>query len=137
MRALPWILVAVLALGAIGCEQKREDEDLPAIDPAELEASQPPEVASPPPVETWDTATTSPAVVVETPTAPPPPPAPGTSTAGTPQTYTMKRGDTLYSLARRFYSDGKLWTRIADANPDKIRDVTDIPVGTVLTIPPK
>jgi len=49
----------------------------------------------------------------------------------------MQKGDTLYSLARRFYGDGKLWTKIADANKDKIRDVTSIPVGTVLTMPPK
>jgi len=49
----------------------------------------------------------------------------------------MQRGDTLYGLARRYYGDGKLWTRIAEANRDKFRDVTAIPVGTVLVIPPK
>jgi 5'-nucleotidase len=53
------------------------------------------------------------------------------------QTYTVKAGDTLYTLAKRFYGDGKLWTRIADANKDKIKDVSHIPIGTVLTIPPK
>ncbi len=135
MRAYTWILVAVLALGVIGCEQQNKDEELPQIDPAELEASAPP--PEPVPAKTSDTDDTgTPAVEVETPTAPPPavPPEPST---GTPQTYTMQRGDTLYSLAKRFYGDGKLWTRIADANKDKVRTVTDIPVGTVLTIPPK
>ncbi len=38
---------------------------------------------------------------------------------------------------RRFYGDGKRWTKSAYANKDKMRDVTSIPVGTVLTIPPK
>jgi len=129
MRAHTWILVAVLALGVIGCEQKREEE-LPQIDPAELEASAPP----PEPVPARTEGSGTPAVEVETPATQ----APATTgSAGTPQTYTIQRGDTLYSLARRFYGDGKLWTRIADANRDKIRDVTAIPVGTVLTIPPK
>jgi nucleoid-associated protein YgaU len=49
----------------------------------------------------------------------------------------MKAGDTLYGVARRFYGDGKLWTKIFEANKDKIRDVSDIPIGTVLVIPPK
>jgi len=142
MRAHTWILVAVLALGVIGCEQKRKEEELPQIDPAELEASAPTEPmpakteASGGAEATGGSESGTPAVEVETPTTPPPATT-AKPTAGTPQTYTMKRGDTLYSLAKRFYGDGKLWTRIADANQDKIRDVTDIPVGTVLTIPPK
>ena len=134
MRAYTWILVAVLALGVIGCEQKREETELPQIDPAELEASAPPPEPMPARTATDDTGT--PAVEVETPAEPPPTTTAKPST-GAAQTYTMQRGDTLYSLARRFYGDGKLWTRIADANKDKIRDVTGIPVGTVLTIPPK
>ncbi|MFO8012479.1 MAG: LysM peptidoglycan-binding domain-containing protein [Phycisphaerae bacterium] len=132
MRAHTWILVAVLALGVIGCEQQKKDEELPQIDPAELEASAPP--PEPLPAKTADTDTGTPAVEVETP-SPMPPATTAKPSTGTPQTYTMQRGDTLYSLAKRFYGDGKLWTRIADANKDKVRDVTDIPVGTVLTIP--
>jgi 5'-nucleotidase len=31
--------------------------------------------------------------------------------------YTVKRGDTLYSIARTRYGDGKQWQRIAAANP--------------------
>jgi len=126
MRLLTWTLVTVLAVGAIGCAQKKEEE-LPAIDPAELEA------AAPPP-EPRPAFTGTPAVEIETPVAPPPVPA---TPVGGGTTYTMQKGDTLYSLARRFYGDGKLWTKIADANKDKIRDVTSIPVGTVLTMPPK
>jgi nucleoid-associated protein YgaU len=132
MRAYTWILVAVLALGVIGCEQKREENELPQIDPAELEASAPP--PEPMPAKTVGGDAGTPAVEVETP-APMPPATTAKPATGTPQTYTMQRGDTLYSLAKRFYGDGKLWTRIADANKDKVRDVTDIPVGTVLTIP--
>ena len=122
MRAFTWTVVMVVALGALGCAEKREEE-LPQIDPAELEAM------GPVPVPTIATPT----VEVET---------PGAAVAAVPaqtagETYAMQRGDTLYSLARRFYGDGKLWTRIAEANRDKFRDVTAIPVGTVLVIPPK
>jgi nucleoid-associated protein YgaU len=127
--------VAVLALGVVGCEQQRKEEELPQIDPAELEASAPPP-PEPVPARTDDTEMSTPAVEIETPTNAPPP-TPVEPVGGTPQTYTMQRGDTLYSLAKRFYGDGKLWTRIADANKNTVRDVTDIPVGTVLTIPPK
>jgi nucleoid-associated protein YgaU len=31
--------------------------------------------------------------------------------------YTVKRGDTLYKIAREHYGDGKAWNRIAAANP--------------------
>jgi len=134
MRAYTWILVAVMALAVIGCEQKRKEDELPQIDPAELEASAPPLEATP--AKTVGSEVGTPAVEVETP-ATTPPATTDRPAAPAPQTYTMKRGDTLYSLARRFYGDGKLWTRIADANKDTVRDVTDIPVGTVLTIPPK
>ena len=124
MRALIWVTVAVMALTTVvGCAKKKEEE-LPAMDPAMIEA---------PPAEA------RPAVEVETP--PPPPPPPGAQ-VGKPapaagQTYTVQKGDTLYGLARRFYGDGKLWTRIADANKDKIRNATTIPAGAVLVIPPK
>ena len=132
MRAYTWILVAVLALAVMGCEQQRKEDELPQIDPAELEASAPP--LEPMPARTVGSGT--PAVEVETPGTTPPATTARPAT-GTAQTYTMKQGDTLYSLARRFYGDGKLWTRIADANKDTVRDITAIPVGTVLTIPPK
>jgi len=116
-------MVVVMAVGVVGCAEKREEE-LPQIDPAELEATAPA-----PPTEIATLAGT-PMVEVET----PPPVVPPTTAS---QTYTMQPGDTLYSLARRYYGDGNLWTRIAEANRSKFRNVTTIPVGTVLTIPPR
>ena len=122
MRAFTWMVVVVLAFSVLGCAEKREEE-LPQIDPAELQAT------APAPAMTAET----PMVEVEKPV----PAVPAVPAQPSGETYAMKRGDTLYSLAKRFYGDGKLWTRIADANKDKIRDVTGIPVGTVLAIPPK
>jgi 5'-nucleotidase len=31
--------------------------------------------------------------------------------------YTVKKGDTLYKIAREHYGDGKAWNKIAAANP--------------------
>jgi len=41
--------------------------------------------------------------------------------------YTMKRGDTLYALAIKFYGDASRWRELADRN--NIKNVRTIPVG--------
>jgi 5'-nucleotidase len=48
-------------------------------------------------------------------------------------TYTVKKGDTLYGIARARYGDGKQWKRIAEANPGV--DPNKIKVGQTLVIP--
>ncbi|MEV0034068.1 LysM peptidoglycan-binding domain-containing protein [Nocardia sp. NPDC050793] len=57
--------------------------------------------------------------------------------AGTPlfplRRHTMRDGDTLFALARRFYGNGQLWPLIARAN--NIDDPNTIPIGTVVVIP--
>ncbi len=57
--------------------------------------------------------------------------------AGTPlfprRRHTLRRGETLFGLAQRFYGNGELWPLIARAN--SIDDPTTIPTGTVLIIP--
>jgi hypothetical protein len=47
--------------------------------------------------------------------------------------HTVTRGETLWSIATRYYNDGNLWRRIADANG--IRDPRKLAIGRVLTIP--
>lgn len=51
-------------------------------------------------------------------------------------TYTVERGDTLYSIARKQYGDGSLWRVISEANRDRVPDPEHLSVGTVLVIPP-
>ena len=51
------------------------------------------------------------------------------------RTYTVVRGDCLYSIANHFYGDGSKYTIIYNANKDKIKDPSLIYVGQVLTIP--
>ncbi|MFC1714890.1 LysM peptidoglycan-binding domain-containing protein [Candidatus Poribacteria bacterium] len=48
-------------------------------------------------------------------------------------TVVYQKGDSLWSLAEKYYGEPKLWSRIADANG--ISDATDIPVGASIHIP--
>jgi 5'-nucleotidase/UDP-sugar diphosphatase len=138
MRALTVVLlVAVAAMLVVGCGPKKEE--LPPLEPVDGQpaATAPVAVPGKSPVAV-DTMPPPPVarprpLMGEKPAAEKPPAA---DVAGG-QSYTVKAGDTLYTLAKRFYGDGKLWTRIADANKDRIKDVSHIPIGTTLTIPPK
>ncbi len=52
------------------------------------------------------------------------------------QVYTVKRKDTLYSIARAFYGgDHSKWRSIYDANRERINDPNQIHVGMKLIIP--
>lgn len=63
-------------------------------------------------------------------------PAPSASASGAQRTHTVKRGDTIYSLARLYYAgDVHKWHSIYDANRDKITDPNQLKVGQVLVIP--
>ena len=84
------------------------------------------QAANKPPLQplVTDIAPTPPAPVYIAPAQPVQPvaiaaPAPAAvETAGaTTASYTVKRGDTLYKIARERYGDGKAWNKIAAANP--------------------
>lgn len=77
-----------------------------------------------------------PPAVSRAPAAPPPPPPspppPQTATA-TGKTYTVRRGDSLWSIAQKVYGNGNHWQAIASANG--IRDPRRLAVGQVLRLP--
>ena len=50
----------------------------------------------------------------------------------TPQTYTVKKGDTLWDIACRFYGDGTKWGRIAAKNG--VTNPRKLQIGKVLTL---
>lgn len=68
-------------------------------------------------------------------------PAPARSTASSPaptnqnKTYTVKRGDCLWNIAKKFYGNGSQYRKIYNANRNKIRNPNLIYPGQVLTIP--
>ena len=51
--------------------------------------------------------------------------------------YVVRRGDTLWDLARQFYGDGGHWPKIAAQNPHLADKYRQIQIGTRLFIPPK
>lgn len=51
------------------------------------------------------------------------------------RTYTVKKGDCLWNIAKKFYGNGALYTKIYDANTNKIANPNLIYVGQVLVIP--
>ncbi len=51
------------------------------------------------------------------------------------RTYIVRKGDTLYALARRFYNDERRWRDIWQANRDKLPDPNRLAVGMTLVIP--
>ncbi len=53
-----------------------------------------------------------------------------------PQTYTVVSGDSLYNIAKRFYGDGSLYTKIYETNMTQIgSNPNAISAGMVLSIP--
>lgn len=50
-------------------------------------------------------------------------------------TYTVKKGDCLWNIAKKFYGDGSKYTKIYEANKSKIKNPSVITVGQVLKIP--
>ena len=51
------------------------------------------------------------------------------------RTYTVKRGDTLWAIARRYYGSGSKYPKIFNANRNKIRNPNLIYPGQVFVIP--
>lgn len=54
-----------------------------------------------------------------------------------PHSYTVKDGENLWMIAKRWeiYGDGRMWTRIFEANGDALRDPNMIRPGQSLTVP--
>ena len=51
------------------------------------------------------------------------------------KTYTVKKGDTLWGIAKKYYGNGAQYTKIYNANKGKIKNPNLIYVGQVFTIP--
>jgi nucleoid-associated protein YgaU len=51
------------------------------------------------------------------------------------QTYEIKKGDTLWAIAKQYYGDGNKYPKIVEANQPMIKDADEIYPGQVLRIP--
>jgi phage tail protein X len=106
-------LLFILAIGLIvGCGSK----DKTAARDDVLDVSQSPApVPSAEPVAPVAAALPEPVAVAYT--APTPVAAEPVAAAPAAKTYTVKKGDTLFSIAKTNYGTGKEWQKIASANP--------------------
>jgi tetratricopeptide (TPR) repeat protein len=84
-------------------------------------AAQPPAAPTPPP----------PVAVVTAPPVAEPPPTPPRSQV----THIVQKGDTLQSLALRYYGTRSAWTKIYEANRNSIPSPSQVKIGQVLVIP--
>ncbi|MGD0389303.1 MAG: LysM peptidoglycan-binding domain-containing protein [Tepidisphaeraceae bacterium] len=109
--------IAVCLLIAAGCQQQQQPK--PMTDSAALDvtpAPTPVAYAAPAPVQTMT-----------------PDPALSSSTPAAANSYTIKKGDTLWKIATEHYGDGKKWHEIADANPGLTPNA--LRVGQTITLP--
>lgn len=51
------------------------------------------------------------------------------------RTYTVKKGDCLWNIAKKYYGNGSLYTKILNANKSKIKNANLIYPGQVFIIP--
>lgn len=111
-------LTALLLVAAVGCAKKNHSTagDLPS-NGSVTDIT----VKSPEPVTYDPMPVSAEPMVTEVPA----------STAG--QTYTVKKGDTLYSIARQHYGNGNQWQKIAAANPGVTP--ANLKAGQTLTLP--
>lgn len=51
------------------------------------------------------------------------------------RTYSVQKGDTLASIARKFYGNAQRWKDVADANHNALNGTVNLQIGQVLVIP--
>lgn len=134
MRKLALLCAALLVAAFVGCNQPGKQtpvnpQPLPsdlaaASEPAPVPTRVGPEPTYPKPIPPKPTPTP---VVTPKPTPTP------TSAAGG-KTYTVQKGDTLFSIARKLYSDEKRVKDIKALNPD-VKNFDVLSAGQVLKVP--
>lgn len=120
-------LIAVLMMGVVGCNKKSSssipsNSNVTEVTPPPTYYQPAPQPYQPQPVQPVVYDSAPPAMQANTPA----PVAAGGS-------YTIKKGDTLYSIAKSRYGNGNQYTKIVSANPGL--DPTKLRVGQTITIP--
>ncbi len=64
-------------------------------------------------------------------------PSPSPSAVSGAQTYTVRAGDTLTSIASQVYGDATVWRIIFEANRDQMNSPEALRVGMAIRIPPR
>jgi nucleoid-associated protein YgaU len=122
MRKLTFGGVMVLGMAMLGCQQEQKPAQTTSARPTALDVSGP-AVSSTPTYQPAPTSVATPAgdaTVTQT-------------SSASAANYTVKKGDTLYRIAKDRYGDGKQWQKIASANPGV--SASTLRVGQTLVIP--
>jgi len=141
-QVIAWatVLALMACVGLPGCDEEKKTAGEPPIRlglaPGEAAPYEPAPPAPPPPVDTATApeAATEP-VAAETPAASTVTTPSGTETTAVQRMYTIRKGDTLIGLARRYYSDQSRWKDIWNANRDRIADPNVIKPGLEIRLP--
>jgi nucleoid-associated protein YgaU len=124
--------IAIVMLAAAGCQNKKSSTNPSVMDlnqPAAPVAYAPPSPVPAPAAQpvVYDAPPPAPVAAAQAPAAP----DAATATAG--NKYKVKKGDTLYSLAKSHYGSGKEYTKIVAANPGL--SASSLRAGQTITIP--
>ena len=130
---MKWTVLLMLMAAGVGCQeqQKQSPADTQAargISPAVLDVTAPaPATMASAPAPAVVAPAAAPAAVTQTPTVT------SAAAASGGANYTVKKGDTLFRIAKEHYGDGKKWQQIAAANPGV--SPASLKVGQTLVMP--
>jgi 5'-nucleotidase/UDP-sugar diphosphatase len=123
-------LLVVAALSIVGCA-KKDNKTAPAANGSVTDIN---------PTSTYNTGYTPAQAYAPAPAYAAPAPVEQPLVTSTPsvtpaagKTYTVKKGDNLFQIAKAHYGDGKQWTRIVDANPGL--EPAKLKVGQTIQLP--
>jgi nucleoid-associated protein YgaU len=128
-QAILTSVIVAAAVMAAGCKDSKSSTaaNNAALSPAPVAYQSAPQPYTPPPVAAqpvvYDSAPAQPVAMVSS--------APASTVSG--GSYTVKKGDTLYSIAKSRYGAGNQYTKITAANPGL--SPQSLKVGQTITIP--
>jgi nucleoid-associated protein YgaU len=139
MKRWPLLLVGIAVLFVAGCEQKKPQTEMqPDLKPTPVARTEPAVETDPYATDPMLTQPKSPAYTPAPKTAPPEPKhstAKSSKAATGGRTHVVAKGETLSSIAKKYYGDANDWKKIWEANKSVVPDPKKLKVGTKLTIP--
>jgi 5'-nucleotidase len=128
------LVTMLVATFAVGCQSTKKDVP---VSTSVTDVTATPS-ATPAPTPAYTPAPTPPSPAYASASDSVVPPSTGAGNSATPgsitgSSYTVKRGDTLYGIARGRYGDGKQWRKIVSANPGL--QPSNLKVGQTIALP--
>lgn len=127
-RVMFWCTLSVAACLGVGCQEQAAETEMHSPEPSEPRTS----------LADLDAPAEYPADPYASPNGTAAPAAEPDEEVLAPtgqRTHTVRRGDTLYKLARQYYNDQSKWKTIYEANRSRLDNPNDLKVGQDLVIP--